>query len=94
MAATPYDTGDPAPRRWSDGQIFQKFSAQAWQENRLRFSAASRTKTEDVGAGAYTLLRFLPEPNPYQTNFLVGPLATVPSAAAPIQSPQWATFAV
>jgi hypothetical protein len=85
---------DTAPWRWGDGQLFQKFSAQAWRGKRLKFSAAIRTKAEAAGAGAYTLVRFLPKPNPDQTSFLVGPLATVASAAAPIQAPRWATFAV
>ena len=83
-----------APWRWGHGQLIQKISARAWQGKRLRFVAAIRTKAEGVGAGALLFLRFLPKPDCDESDFFVTPLATAASAAQPVQSPRWATFAV
>lgn len=83
-----------APWRWGDGKLTQSISAQAWHGKRLRFAAAIRTMAEDVGAGALLFLRFLPQPDGDQSEFFVAPLATATSTAQPMQSPQWATFAV
>ena len=60
----------------------------------MRFSAAIRTLAKDVGAGTHLFLRFLPRTDGDASDFFVTPLATVVSAAQPVQSPQWATFAV
>jgi len=83
-----------APWRWGGGQLIQKISAQAFQGQRLRFAAAFRTVAENIGAGALVFLRFLPKPDSDESDFYVGPLATVISAPQPLQSPQWATLAV
>ena len=48
----------------------------------------------DGGAGALLFLRFLPKPDDDESDFFVTPLAIAASAAKPVQSPQWATFAV
>jgi erythromycin esterase len=83
-----------APWRWGDGRLIQRISARAWQGQRLRFAAAIRTMATDIGAGALLFLRFLPKPEGDESVFYVTPLATAVSAAQPVQSPQWATFAV
>jgi hypothetical protein len=83
-----------APWRWGDGQLIQKISAEAWQGKRLRFAAAIRTVTADVGAGALLFLRFLPKPNEDKSDLFVGSLATATSNGEPVQSPQWAIFSV
>jgi hypothetical protein len=83
-----------APWRWGDGKLVQRISAQAFRGKRLRFSAAIRTMARDVGAGALLFLKFLPKPNADESDFFVAPLATAASSPQPVQSPQWATFAV
>jgi hypothetical protein len=83
-----------APWRWGHGQLIQRISARDYEGKRLRFAAVVRTKAADVGAGALLFLRFLPKPDGDESDFFVSPLATAASAAQPVQSPQWATFAV
>jgi erythromycin esterase len=83
-----------APWRWGHSQLTQKISARAWRGKRLRFAAAVRTITEDVGAGALLFVTFLPKPDEDVSEFFVAPLATALSAEQPVRSPQWATFAV
>ena len=60
----------------------------------MRFSAATRSATTDVGAGALLFLRFMPKPENEESGFYVTPLATVASGDEPLQSPQWTTLAV
>ena len=83
-----------APWRWGHGQLIQRISARAWQGKRLRFAAAIRTRCEEVGAGALVFIRFLPKSAGDESRFFDAPLATFASAAQPMQSPRWATFAV
>jgi erythromycin esterase len=83
-----------APWRWGHGQLIQRISARGYEGQRLRFAAAVRTKAADVGAGALLFLRFLPKPDGDEADFYVTPLATAASTAHPVQSPQWAMFAV
>lgn len=83
-----------APWRWGDGKLTQRISVLAFRGQRLRFAAAVRTEAGDLGAGALLFLRFLPKPDGDESDFFVAPLATVISAAQPLQSPQWATLAV
>jgi erythromycin esterase len=83
-----------APHRWGDGQLIQKISAQAWRGKRLKFSAAIRTMTTDIGAGALLFLRSLPKPDGDESDLFVTPLATTTSSGEPERSPLWATFAV
>ena len=60
----------------------------------MRFAAAVRTMVSDVGAGALLFLRFMPEPNNDESDFVVAPLATVASAALPAHAPRWETISV
>jgi erythromycin esterase len=83
-----------APWRWGDGQLIQKISAESWRGKRVRFAAAARTEAAEIGAGALLFLKFLPKPDNDECDFYVAPLATVISAAQPLQSPPWATLAV
>lgn len=83
-----------APWRWGQGQLVQKISAGAWRGKRLRFSAAIRALTGDVGAGALLSLSFQPKSDSGVSDFYLKSLGTAASAAEPAQSPQWARFAV
>lgn len=83
-----------APWRWGDGRLTQTISAQDFRGQRLRFAAAIRTAATEIGAGALLFLQFLPKPDDDESEFFVAPLAIAVSAEQPVQSPEWATFAV
>ncbi len=85
---------DAAPWRWGDGQIVQWISAQAWHRKRLRFAAAIRTMAEGIGSGAQLFVKILPKPEDEGAYFFARPLAVASVSAQPLQSPDWAVFAV
>ncbi len=83
-----------APWRWGDGRLIQTISAQDFHGQRLRFAAAIRTEATEIGAGALLYLQVLPKSDEGESVFFVAPIATATSSDEPVQSPQWATFAV
>lgn len=83
-----------APWRWGHGQLVQRISAQAWRGKRLRFAAAVRTETADIGAGALIFLQYLLKSDSNESRFFQTPIATAASAEQPVQSARWTTFAV
>jgi erythromycin esterase len=84
-----------APWRWGSGQLIQKISALAWHGKRMRFAAAIRTTTEDVGAGALLFMKFLAKPDRSdEAEFFAVEIGTFASADHPVKSQGWATFAV
>jgi len=85
-----------APWLWGDGQLVQKISAEAWHGKRVRFAAAIRTAVRDVGSGALLSLKFLAKSDPIDEPdfFATTEIAVTASVEQPVQSPEWATFAV
>jgi erythromycin esterase len=86
---------DARAPRWGDTQLIQKVSAQAWHGKRVRFSGAMRTMVEGLGSGALLFVKFLARPYVTdESDFFATEIAVAASSEQPVQSPQWATFAV
>jgi erythromycin esterase len=80
-----------APWRWGDGVLVQKFAADRWRGQRLRFGASIRAMAEVAGTGAQLFLRVWRRSADGSSDLLAG-LATM--ADRPVRAAEWGRHAV